>query len=30
MKIFFTLSALGMMLAPSIQAQSWDWAEEIA
>lgn len=30
MRNFFTLSVLGMMLVSSLQAQSWDWAEEIA
>ncbi len=30
MRKIITLSALGMMLASSLQAQSWDWAEEIA
>lgn len=30
MKKIFTLSALGMMLASSLQAQDWTWAEDIA
>lgn len=30
MKKFFTLSLLGLVLASSLQAQTWDWGEEIA